>query len=455
MKTFAVIVTSFLVLLLAIILGFRALNTYITPPVATNQWWGPSDEAPATPPLIDDIHIEELPAIQFEDEKLEDLKKRLSNARYFRALENTNWSYGSNTQELKEFVRYWLNEFKWREQEKRINQFKHYTATIDGIEIHYIHVKPQMQTRKVIPIMLIHGWPGSFYEFYKAIPLLTGRSKDDFSFEVICPSLPGYIFSEAPHKSGLGPLQIANLFRKLMARLGHGKYYVQGGDWGSGIARAMALIDTSHIKGIHLNMFVTGPPYGPFSLISAYFFPSWSLGSEKHKIIPLKDFFGKLLWESGYFHVQATKPESVGVALNDSPLGLANYILEKFFTWSGCKGHQNFSCLESKFTKDELITNIMLYWLTESMPSAMRLYRENKIDRSLACPISLPTAMANFPHEIFQIPQAWLHVAFPNIVQFTEMPRGGHFAAFQEPELFADDVWKFVQKVENIVKEEL
>ena len=145
------------------------------------------------------------------------------------------------------YFSYWLNEFKWKEQEKILNKFKHYFATIDGIKVHYVHVQPATQTRKVVPIMLVHGWPGSFYEFYKLIPLLTEKSVDDFSFEVICPSLPGYAFSEAPHKSGLNPVHIANLFKKLMARLGHSEYYVQGGDWGHVIARALALIDTRSV----------------------------------------------------------------------------------------------------------------------------------------------------------------------------------------------------------------
>ncbi|CAB4036369.1 epoxide hydrolase 1-like, partial [Paramuricea clavata] len=303
MKLLTVIVSSVFVLILAIILGFRAMNTFISPPVATHEWWGPSKEAPASLPNISDINIEEMAPIQFEDDKLADLSWRLANTRYFRSLENTNWEYGSNIAELKDFVRYWVDEFKWKEQEKILNNFKHYIATIDGIKIHYVHTKPTTKTRKVVPIMLIHGWPGSFYEFYKVIPLLTAKSEDDFIFEVICPSLPGYIFSEAPHKSGLDVLHMANLFKKLMARLGHSEYYIQGGDWGSGIARAMAYIDTSHVKGIHLNMFVISPPYGPFSLISAYLFPSWSLGDEQHKVLPLKKLFGKLLWETGYVHV--------------------------------------------------------------------------------------------------------------------------------------------------------
>ncbi|CAB4021916.1 epoxide hydrolase 1-like [Paramuricea clavata] len=147
-----------------------------------------------------------------------------------------------------------------------------------------------------------------------------------------------------------------------------------------------------------------------------------------------------------------TKPESIGVAMNDSPVGLANYILEKFFIWSGCETDESFACLESKFSKDELLTNIMLYWLTGSMPSALRLYRENMLDKSFVCPIPVPTGLANFPHMLVEPPQAWLHRAFPNIVQFTEMPLGGHFAAFQEPQLLADDVWKFVRKVENSPK---
>ena len=244
MKLFTFIVSSVLVLILAIILGFRLLNSSIEYPVIEDEWWGASQQDTTT--AWKAVVVEAMSPIRFPVEAIEDLHHRLANTRFFQSLEGTHWEYGTNIEDLKGIVQYWLEEYNWRNQEAMLNSFDHFTATIDGIKVHYVHVKPKTKAPKVIPILLIHGWPGSFYEFYKVIPLLSDsqNSGNEFSFEVICPSLPGYIFSEAPHKPGLHPLQIAKMFTKLMAALGFKSYYVQGGDWGSVIAKSMGVIDS-------------------------------------------------------------------------------------------------------------------------------------------------------------------------------------------------------------------
>ncbi|XP_046864647.1 epoxide hydrolase 1-like [Xenia sp. Carnegie-2017] len=448
MKLLVGIVSSILVLIVAIILGFRSLTNFHSSLVVKDEWWGKSIDAPLHLPNISDIKIERMPSISFGEDALEDLKQRIRNTRYFHSLENANWQYGSNIADLKEFVNYWLEEYHWKDHEEALNTLNHYHATIDGIKIHYVHEKSIKNTGQLVPIMLLHGWPGSFYEYIKVIKILMTNANSDLALDIICPSLPGFIFSEAPHKPGLDLLQISILFKKLMARLNYTSYYIQGGDWGTVIARLLANIDSSHVKGIHLNSYLSWPPYGPFSLFSAQVFPTWSLGNDGSKFLPLTKLFLKMVWEIGYFYLQATKPESIAVAINDSPVGLANYILEKFFTWSGCQSDKNMTCLESRFNKDEIITNIMLYWFTGSMPSAMRIYHENKFSH-FVLPVIVPTAVINFAEDIFVSPPTWAKNTFPNIVQLTDFPRGGHFGALQEPEVFADDIWTFIKKVET------
>ena len=246
MRALTVIISSIFVLIVAVILGFRLLNSWIEFPQVEEQWWGASKlQSAETSKEKEVVVIEEMTRIHFPEEEIEELRNRLKQTRFFRSLEGTHWEYGTNIEDIKKLVKYWKEEFDWRKQEELLNTFKHFTATINGIKVHYLHAKPEIKAEQVIPIVLIHGWPGSFFEFYKIIPLLTSQnSENSFTFEVICPSLPGYIFSEAPHKPGLHPLQMAKIFIKLMARLGHKSYYVQGGDWGSLIARSMGVMDS-------------------------------------------------------------------------------------------------------------------------------------------------------------------------------------------------------------------
>lgn len=332
---------------------------------------------------------------------------------------------------LKELVTYWRETFDWRAQERRLNQFEQFQTNIDGVDVHFIHRRSKQPN--ALPLLITHGWPGSFVEFTKIIGPLTdpvahgGRAQD--AFDVVVPSIPGYGFSGKPRGPGYGPQQMAMIFAKLMARLGYTRYAAQGGDWGSIITRSLAVQDAAHVAGVHLNLCSGGVPPENSNALAAL--PL----AEREKVQSRLFATGE---ENAYGNIQGTKPQTIGAALNDSPVGLAAWIVEKFRSWCDCDGNP-----EKKFTKDELLTNITVYWITESATSAARLYYESRhAGPPDTRPIEVPTACAIFPREISYAPRAWLQPRM-NIVRWTEMPRGGHFAALEEPELLVEDVRAF------------
>lgn len=326
--------------------------------------------------------------------------------------------------------------------------------------MHFIHVRPpQHSNQKVVPLMLVHGWPGSFFEFYKILPLLT-ENQDGVVFEVICPSIPGYGFSEAPHKQGFDSLAAARIFLTLMERLGFSQFYLQGGDWGSLITTNMAQMKPQCVKGLHLNMFMSRRGFKVWlSVLIGRYLP-FLVGFSREDIHRFYPFFEKNVWEilreSGYFHIQATKPDTVGCGVNDSPVGLAAYILEKFSTWTNLSNKDLVDGgLERKFSLDDLLTNIMIYWTTGSIVSSMRFYKENfkqnpdkRVDSRTG--IFVPTGLAAFPGELMHCPKSLAQMRYRKVISYTFMPRGGHFAAFEEPQLLASDLVQFVKKVEKL-----
>uniref|UniRef100_A0A1W7RHJ6 Epoxide hydrolase n=1 Tax=Agkistrodon contortrix contortrix TaxID=8713 RepID=A0A1W7RHJ6_AGKCO len=401
------------------------------------------------------------------EKEIQDLYRRLDQTRYTPPLEGAAFHYGFNSNYLQKVVTYWRNQFDWKKQVKILNQYPHYKTTIEGIEVHFIHVKPShiLEDQIVRPLLMVHGWPGSFYEFYKIIPLLInppGRvsNSEDVVFEIICPSIPGYGFSEPPHHQGFNSLAAARIFHKLMQRLGFEEYYLQGGDWGSQITMNMAQMLPKSVKGLHVNMvFISKYDLGAMvSLLLGAYVP-WLVGltrEDARRMFPFFKHMYHILRESGYMHIQATKPDTAGCGLNDSPVGLAAYILEKFSTWTD-KSFLNMEDgnLERKYTLDELLTNIMIYWVTSSIVPSMRLYKENLSKDPSTAPdakiaVYVPTGIAAFPNELLHCPRSWAKKKFKNIVTYTYMPRGGHFAAFEEPELLAQDIRQFVKKVEHL-----
>lgn len=402
--------------------------------------------------------------VNISDKVLKDLNDKLKASIYPSPLEDVEFEYGFNTKYLRTVVDYWQNKYDWRKQEAAINTFNHFKTQIDGIDIHYMHIKPKAVPSgfKVLPLIMVHGWPGSFVEFLGIIPYLTQPNPDlKLVFEVICPSIPGYGFSDPAQRKGMGGAETAYTFNKLMHRLGFRKYYAQGGDWGALIVTNMAILYPDSVIGVHCNMAFADNPRTTFLWFLGAIFPQLVVDSKDYnKLYPLKEKLMFLLRESGYMHIQGTKPDTVGVALANSPVGLAAYILEKFATWTIPEGRtQPGARLTEKFTFDQLLTNVMIYYVTGSITSSARYYKENfdgsqdhyKLDQ---ISVKVPSGLAAFPNEIINLPESLVQIKYRNLISYTDMPRGGHFAAMEEPELLAKDVWQFVGKVERLPKTE-
>ncbi len=372
-------------------------------------------------------------AIRISDAVLADLARRIDTTRWPDELENAGWEYGSNLAYMRSLAEYWRHSYDWRREEEILNRLPQFRLAIDGFHIHFVHVRGKGPAP--LPLIVTHGWPGSFVEMLKLIPLLTdptahGGSAED-AFDVIVPSLPGYGFSDRPGERGMDPKKIATLWVRLMEELGYKRFGAQGGDWGSIISIALGLDHAKRMIGIHLNY------------IAGRFLLGGTMNAQPDDEIAsayLEQLRGWWDAEGGYSHEQTTKPQTLGYGLNDSPVGLAAWIIEKFRTWSDCAGD-----VESVFTRDQLLTNIMLYWVTQTAPSSARLYYESRqrpLSLSRSNRVEPPVAVAVFPKEIAMPPRALAERGL-NIARWTEMPRGGHFAAMEQPELLAKDLREF------------
>ena len=363
--------------------------------------------------------------IDVADAVVEDLRRRLGQTRFSDQIDGAGWDYGTEAAYLQELCRYWEQDYDWRAAEKGLNRFDQYTTEIDGQRIHFIHQRSS--DPKAMPLLITHGWPGSVAEFTKIIDPLSAPGPD--AFHVIAPSLPGYAFSGPTHERGWDTRRVAQAFATLMAELGYCRYGAQGGDWGSMVSSQVALVDSNHVAGIHLNLVIAGPPEGEdFSKLS------------EAELAALQDTATYMEIDSGYSKIQGTKPQTLGYGLNDSPAGLLAWIVEKFRTWSDCDGD-----VERSFTRDELLTNVMLYWVTATAHSSARLYYETQKSGRFGTAgerVEVPTGCAIFPREIARPPRRWAERTY-NVTHWTEMDRGGHFAAMEEPELLVADVQEF------------
>ena len=368
--------------------------------------------------------------IRVSEEVLTDLKQRLARTRFPDETEGSGWDYGTNLGYLKELVAYWRDKFNWREQERRLNEFEQFKTNIDGLDIHFIHRRSTQPN--ALPLVLIHGWPGSFFEFTKIITPLAdpvshgGRAED--AFHVVVVSVPGHGFSDKPREPGYGAQRTAAMIAKLMARLGYSHYGAQAGDFGANISRWLALTDPGHIVGLHLNFCTAGAPPGVDD-------PNAGVPESELQRMQARQAF--MASERGYAEIQGTKPQTLGYGLNDSPAGLAAWIVEKFRTWCDCDGD-----VEKKFTKDEILTNITIYWVTQTITSSARRYYEQRRDTAPQGRVEVPTACAVFPKEIQLPPRRWVEARY-KLTRWTEMPRGGHFAALEQPELLLGDIRTF------------
>lgn len=353
---------------------------------------------------------------------LDDLQDRLARSRWPDAVAE-DWDRGTEVGYLRALVDHWRNDYDWRAAEARLNAQEHFTTTVDGVGLHYLTAGGQQPG--AMPLLLLHGWPDSFLRFEKLLPLLT---EADEPFQVVVPSIPGYGFSQRPTHPGTNSARIADLLVDLMTELGFDRFGVHGGDVGSGIGEQLALRHSRRLVGLHL----TDVPWWHVSAVDR---ATLSLAEQEY-------LDRGMAWsksEGAYALQHSTKPQTLSYSLNDSPMGLAAWFVEKFRSWSDCKGD-----ISSRFTFDELLTNLTLYWVTETPGSAARLYYENAQlwrDHSTG-PVEVPTGVAIFPYDIVPAPREFAERWF-NLQRWTKMPRGGHFAALEEPDLLAGDLRAF------------
>jgi pimeloyl-ACP methyl ester carboxylesterase len=371
--------------------------------------------------------------VEVAAEVLEDLRRRLLHARLPPMLHSGTPDDGIDPRYLAEVVEYWLDRFDWSAREQSINRLPQFRVRAGGVQIHFVHQRGRGP--RPLPLVLTHGWPGSFLEMEKILPLLTdpaahGGSADD-SFHVVVPSLPGFAFSSLPADGGLNAFQIADIWRELMAGLGYPQFGAQGGDFGAAIGTALGLRHSSAVVGIHLN-YIPGS-FTPF------------LGPDTPPLSECERAFQRdaAAWYEGdgaYAHVQRTRPRTLACALDDSPVGLAAWILEKFIEWGDCAGD-----VESRFTKDELLSNVMLYWVTRTAYSASRLYVEMRRHPLAFGPhdfVNVPCGIARLPREAPFPPREWIERGY-RVEHWSELTAGGHFAAMEEPEQLAQDIRAF------------
>ena len=361
------------------------------------------------------------------DTQIEDLKRRIAMTRWPEAETVDDWSQGTPLEALKALVAYWMDDYDWRRCEARLNGFGQYLTEIDGLDIHFLHVRsPHVEA---VPLILTHGWPGSVIEFMEVIGPLTDPvahgGKAEEAFHVVVPSLPGYGFSGKPAANGWGVEKIGRAWAELMRRLGYTRWFAQGGDWGAIITTTMGRQAPEGLAGIHTNMPVARPTREDYAEPSAEV-EAAKVAGEKYKT-----------FDSGYSAIQSTRPQTIGYALVDSPVALAGWIYEKMWSWTDNKG----SPLDA-LSMDAILDNVMLYWLPANGASAARLYWESFGAIGKSGPVMLPAGVSTFPREITKAPRKWAERILQNLVYWNDAPRGGHFAAWEQPQIFVEEVRK-------------
>uniref|UniRef100_A0A1A9WPA7 Epoxide hydrolase n=1 Tax=Glossina brevipalpis TaxID=37001 RepID=A0A1A9WPA7_9MUSC len=438
-----------------LIKNYFSMSKHIqAPKLDLNKYWGPGSST-----LYNESKIVKPYDITVKSELIEDLKAQLQRPlKLPEPLEGAGFEYGFNSYYLENVMKYWRNEYlpNWSKREALLKKFPHFQTEIQGLNVHFVHVKPKQTAGKtVLPLLLLHGWPGSVREFYEIIPLLTEpNDQNKYVFEVIAPSLPGYAWSQGPSKQNFGCAQAAVVLHKLMLRLGHNEFLIQGGDWGSIIGANMAALFSHNIIGYHSNMCGSMGPMTILKMITAHFMPSLFYDEQYKKFFkPLPELFSHLMAETGYLHIQATKPDTIGVSLSNNPVGLAAYILEKFSTWTNSKyKHLPDGGLTKRYTLDALLDNVMIYYVTNSITTSVRLYSE-QFSRSQAelqldrVAITVPTGCVRFRNELMHSTDSQLKERFLDLVHSTYHEDGGHFAAMELPKILYEDFIEFVKKL--------
>ncbi|XP_052740876.1 juvenile hormone epoxide hydrolase-like [Bicyclus anynana] len=412
------------------------------PPVLDpDEWWGPEDTRYTCNTTIRPFTVKFLPEVIY------DLKSRLRNHRaVVPPLRGIGFQYGFNQQQVDPWVQYWTEQYDFKQREKFLNKFPQYKTNIQGLDIHFIWVKSGWVPAGVtcVPLLMMHGWPGSVREFYEAIPLLTTPT-DGVVFELVVPSLPGYGFSDGAVRPGMGPAQIGVVLKNLMNRLGYKKFYIQGGDWGAIVGNAMATMYQKEVLGLHSNQLIIMDSGTEVQTLITGVMAAMQLQSNEFDPI-----LSAVVEETGYMHILATKPDTVGIGLSDSPVGLMAFILEKFSTWTHLEDRSlKDGGLSLHFTRDQLIDNLMIYWITNCITTSSRLYAEafSNAYRALGIdefPTEVPTWKLEAENENIFVQEVNMK-KFPNLMGITRTAAGGHFLAFELPKIFAQDVFKGVK----------
>jgi pimeloyl-ACP methyl ester carboxylesterase len=372
--------------------------------------------------------MNEIRSFRFEiaEDALHDLRRRLGDARWPERETPDDWSQGVPLAYMREVCEYWRTRYDWRRCEARLNALPQFVTTVDGLDIQFIHLRSSHPG--ALPLVMTHGWPGSVIEFLKVLgpladPTAHGGAAAD-AFHVICPTLPGFGFSGKPTKPGWGVERIGKAWGELMARLGYDRYVAQGGDWGSAVTHAMALSETDHCIAMHSNMPLVSPSEAAMQNLTE---------QEQSALAGMQYYWD---WDSGYSKEQSTRPQTVGYGLVDSPVAQCAWILEKFWRWTDCDGHP-----ENALTRDELLDNVMMYWLPSAGASSGRIYWESFAMFTKPQPqIRIPAGASVFPHEIMRASKRWCEERYAKLVHYNVLEKGGHFAAFEQPATFVDEL---------------
>lgn len=366
--------------------------------------------------------------IDIPQAQLDDLQRRLSGTRWPDAETCAGWDQGTPLSYAKSLAAYWAESYDWRRCEARLNDWQQFTTDIDGLPIHFIH--RVSRNPDALPLLITHGWPGSVIEFHKVIEPLADPAAhggdDADAFHLIIPSLPGYGFSGKPARTGTSVETIATMWATLMQRLGYRRYVAQGGDWGSLVTLAMATARPAGLAGVHVNMPVAAPDADSMDSLN---------DAERAALAALERY---QRWDSGYARQQSTRPQSLAYGLADSPVGQMSWIVEKFQAWTDCE-RDGVRHPENALGRDEMLDNVMLYWLNNTAGSSARLYWES-FHHTAFDPIELPVGCSLFPGEILRTSRRWAEKRFLNLIHWNELPRGGHFAAFEQPQLFVEEL---------------
>lgn len=362
--------------------------------------------------------------IEIDSSQIEDLKTRLKLTRFPDQETPDDWSQGIPLAYMQEICAYWLEEYDWPSREALLNKWPGFKTDVQGLEIQFLHIKSSHEQAQ--PLLLTHGWPGSLVEFQKVIGPLTeptehgGDAAD--AFHLVVPNLPGFGFSGKPTKPGWGVEKIASAWNDLMIKLGYESYFAQGGDWGAIVTTEMGVQNLGNMKAMHVNMPIVGPDPETMNDLTDL---------EKQSLAALQFYQDH---DSGYSKQQATRPQTLGYGLADSPIGQAAWIIEKFYQWMDCDGHP-----ENIVSRDELLDNVMFYWLNDAGASSARIYWES-MGKTKPLPVEVPTSISIFPKEIFKTSERWAKKRFLDLRHFNVLERGGHFAAFEQPEQFVLEV---------------